>query len=324
MRIIGAIIALTLVASLGLAGASCVPTGPVPPAPAEEVLTGTVEVHVTDAPPDANVTSINVTVSGIEIHKAVAEQEQEQQGEGNGQIQQEEQAGQPGQQQGEWIPIEITGEKTFDLLLIKGLDELLATDEVDAGKYTQVRVTIDKVEVALGDNNPEEVKVPSGELKFVRPFDVVAGETTVIFLDFDADKSVTVTGAGKVIVKPVVKLTIQQGNATGPDGGPARVSEEESQEIARDYLIDSPTFKFDGIADSLELTATNTLRSPYSWEFVYEFESAHAGYGDRTGEVVLEVITPHTAGITVKRGEVTSAIMDEKWDMMKQELLSEE
>lgn len=46
---------------------------------------------------------------------------------------------------------------------------------------------------------------------FVRPFDVEEGETTVLLLDFDADKSVVVTGSGKVIVKPVVKLTVQQG-----------------------------------------------------------------------------------------------------------------
>ena len=323
MRIISAIIALTLVAGLGLAGASCVPTGKMPTPVPIGVPTGTVEVHVTDAPPDVSVTSINVTVSGIEIHRAVAEQEEERQGEGGGQLQEEEQERQEGQQQGGWIPIEITGENPFDLLQIEGLDELLAIDEVDAGKYTQVRVTVDKVEVALGDNPPEEATLPSGKLKFVRPFDVVAGETTVILLDFDADKSVTVTGAGKVIVKPVVKLTIQQGSSISPGDGLTAVSEDESQAIARDYLVNSPTFKFDGMADSLELTATNTLRSPYSWEFIYEFESAHAGYGDRTEQVVLEVITHHTARITVRRGEVTSAVMDETWDMMKQEMLSE-
>jgi hypothetical protein len=50
--------------------------------------------------------------------------------------------------------------------------------------------------------------VPSGELKFVRPFDVIAGVTTDVKLDFDAQKSVNVTGNGKVMVKPVVKLAI--------------------------------------------------------------------------------------------------------------------
>ncbi|MBA7712975.1 hypothetical protein ES703_121969 [subsurface metagenome] len=99
-------------------------------------------------------------------------------------------------------------------------------------------------------------------------------------------------------------------------------SEEESQEIAIEYLLNCPTFKFDGIEDSVRLVATNTLRGPNSWEFIYEFECLHAGYGNRSGQYVAEVITPHTARIIVVRGEVTSAIMDEKWDMMKQMMLS--
>ncbi len=98
-------------------------------------------------------------------------------------------------------------------------------------------------------------------------------------------------------------------------------SEEESQEIAIEYLLNCSTFKFDGIEDSVRLVATNTLRGPNSWEFIYEFECLHAGYGDRSGQYVAEVITPHTARIIVVRGEVTSAI-DEKWDMMKQMMLS--
>jgi inhibitor of cysteine peptidase len=37
---------------------------------------------------------------------------------------------------------------------------------------------------------------------------------------------------------------------------------------------------------------------------------------------VAEVITPHTAWIMVGEGEVVEAIMDEVWDMMKQEMLA--
>jgi len=182
---------LPLLASMAV---SCVPAGPMP--------TGRVEVHVTDAPPIYDVTSIMVTVSGVEIHKAAAEQEQEQGSSEQEQEQQEQGGG------GEWLPLDIVGDNPFDLLKIKGLDEVLATDEVEAGKYTQIRMTIEKVEVALGEGESQEATLPSGELKFVRPFDVVEGNTTVLLLDFDADKSVTPTGAGKVIVRPVVTLDI--------------------------------------------------------------------------------------------------------------------
>ena len=101
----------------------------------------------------------------------------------------------------------------------------------------------------------------------------------------------------------------------------ARVSKEESEEIARNYLLNSPTFKFDGIEDSLELAATYEATCPYCWQFVFEFQCRHAGYGDRTGQMLAEVITPHTAGITVDQGEVVSAIMDDQWDMIKQKMI---
>ena len=203
--------------------------------------------------------------------------------------------------------------------MIKGLEEVLAVEEIEAGKYTQIRLMVESVEVTLGDGEPVEAKVPSGELKFVRPFDVVEGETTVLLFDFDAEKSVTVTGKGNITVKPVVKLTVKQGEAQ--QQGISEVSEEESREIAEEFVEDSPTFVFDGIEDSLVLTDTLTLQGPYCWQFVFEFDSSHAGYGDRTGLTLAEVITPHQAVVTVEQGEVTDAVLDGEWDMLSQETL---
>jgi outer membrane murein-binding lipoprotein Lpp len=95
------------------------------------------------------------------------------------------------------------------------------------------------------------------------------------------------------------------------------------QTIARNFVINSPTFAFDGIEDTLELIASEELAAPNTWQYTYEFQSRHAGYGDRTGQMLLMVITPHEAVITVVNGEVASAIMDGKWDMIKQEMLAE-
>ena len=83
---------------------------------------------------------------------------------------------------------------------------MLGTQKLDAGKYTQVRLTVDSAQVTIGNGTPELATVPSGELKFVHPFDIVANKTTVILMDFDAEKSVNTAGNGKVMIKPVVKL----------------------------------------------------------------------------------------------------------------------
>lgn len=96
---------------------------------------------------------------------------------------------------------------------------------------------------------------------------------------------------------------------------------EESRAIAEDYLESSPTFAFDGIEGSIVLVGNETMRCPYCWAFEFEFECSHAGYGDRTGQYLAQVITPHTAWVAVHRGEVVQAVMDGVWDMMEQQMV---
>jgi hypothetical protein len=99
-------------------------------------------------------------------------------------------------------------------------------------------------------------------------------------------------------------------------------TEDESVLIAREFVKNSPTFKFDGIEKTLQHIETLTARCPSCWQFTFTFDSTHAGYGDRTNEILAQVITSHTARITVQEGQIVSAIMDEKWDMIQQTQLS--
>jgi len=109
-----------------------------------------------------------------------------------------------------------------------------------------------------------------------------------------------------------------------PDGTVTEVnpltemSKEGSQAIAEEFVRGSPTFNFDGIEKTLKLTKTLTARCPYCWSFTFEFDSRQAGYGDRTGKMLAQVITHHRAVIMVEQMEITSAVMDEKWDMLRQ------
>lgn len=49
------------------------------------------------------------------------------------------------------------------------------------------------------------------------------------------------------------------------------------------------------------------------------FETAHAGWGNRESTFVTQVITNHVMKITIVEGEVMSAIIDDIWDEIKQE-----
>jgi hypothetical protein len=103
--------------------------------------------------------------------------------------------------------------------------------------------------------------------------------------------------------------------------GPGGISQEESQEIALQYVINEPTFVFDGMGETLALVISTTLKCPYCWEFAYQFDCRQSGYGNRTGLMVAQVITSHAARIVVQEGKVTSAVMDGSWDMMGQKLI---
>ena len=97
------------------------------PSPATPQSTGTIEVRVTDAPPKYGVEEVNVTFSEVAVHKAADGEDGE----------------------GEWITIPIV-DGSFDLVELKkqDLEGLLASsDNVSAGKYTQLRVIVDTVEV---------------------------------------------------------------------------------------------------------------------------------------------------------------------------------
>lgn len=90
--------------------------------------------------------------------------------------------------------------------------------------------------------------------------------------------------------------------------------------IAKSFIINAPTFRFDGIIDTLNITDVKILESlPVQYVVTITFNSRHSGYGDRTGQILLQVITPHEAVVKVVDGNVVSAIIDDKWDELNQE-----
>lgn len=91
---------------------------------------------------------------------------------------------------------------------------------------------------------------------------------------------------------------------------------------AKEFIMNAPTFRFDGIKQTVNVTyvaeATVPPGTPAHVVVTITFESTHAGYGNRSGQVLAEVITPHTAVINVVGNEVTAAVLDGKWDELRQ------
>jgi hypothetical protein len=258
--------------------------------------TGTLQIMVTDAPPEEEVTSIMVTVESVEVHKAAAEQEQEQEQE-QGQEQNQEQEQEQEQQESAnnstnnstdeeagWLPLDIlAGNETFDLLQIQGIEEVLAVTELEPGKYTQIRMTISNVQIRLGGGNLTDVILPSGKLKFVRPFDIVEGQTTALLFDFDAEKSINVIGSGQIMFKPVIKLSMTTPQAIEPG--------------TKHVKIWTPSLPDGAVSTSYNatLTADGGL-VPYIWSIEK---------GTLPAELSLDPITGIISGVPTASGDFT-------------------
>jgi hypothetical protein len=179
---------LSILAALALIAAAAVVFGACASSetdsPTTQAAMGTVEIRATDAPAEG-VTSIMVTADNIQVHMADADEDS-------------------------WITV-VDEEKTFDLVEIEGAEVFLGEADVEVGQYTQIRLDVTEVIVTI-DGVETTARLPSGKMKVVGNWDVREGETTVLTLDFEADKFVVVTGQGDAEVRQVIKLEVTHGD----------------------------------------------------------------------------------------------------------------
>ena len=146
---------------------------------------------------DPEVASVPVTVAGVDVHHAGS---------------------------GGWRTV-LEGPVSFDLIALSGVEAVLAAGPLEAGRYTQVRLRVVDVEVTRA-GKLAKAEVPGDALKLVGTFVLEPGETTIVTLDFDVEKSLLERGGGTpllrrvLVFKPVVKLLIgepgQPGQPTVP------------------------------------------------------------------------------------------------------------
>jgi hypothetical protein len=141
--------------------------------------TGTLVLQITDAPA-INIEKAEIIISAIAVHMAGA-----------------------GNETG-WTTV-VAEAKTFDLIAIKDVKELLGSKELTPGKYTQIRLSIDSAKVTI-NGTEYTLEVPSDKIKLVNEFDIVAGQETTLTLDFDAQESIKADGKDVYKMTPTIKV----------------------------------------------------------------------------------------------------------------------
>ncbi|MFB5628302.1 MAG: hypothetical protein ACE5R5_08930 [Nitrosarchaeum sp.] len=106
------------------------------------------------------------------------------------------------------------------------------------------------------------------------------------------------------------------------------ITQEEKEryramDVARQYVISSPTFAYDGLFETLDVEHVSIMESfPIQYRIKINFDSSHGGYGNREGQMLTQVITPHNIDIVVSDGKVISAVTDQTWDEINHQYVS--
>jgi hypothetical protein len=225
---------------------------------------------------------------------------------------------------------------TVNLLdLVNGVREDLGLVDLEAGRYTQMRLIIGQAPQSgainiLSQAHPyanyvvdlndvyHELKVPSGSqsgYKIVGGFDINANSTTELILDFDACRSVVVAGnSGQWLLKPTVKVkypdedALIEGRVTDSNGGVSGA------------LVSAQVFTSTGpLEDHVEIQASTVTDSNGYYELFVEdgtytlvvFSPDHATQSKTVtagpGAVVTENISLTPRGMGTFTGTVTIA-----------------
>jgi hypothetical protein len=139
--------------------------------------TGNLRLLAIDAPPPpGNVEQIFLTVNEIRVHKT-----------GGG-----------------WMTISDTPVTLDFLQLVNGVTGILADEELPVGKYTQLRLILERENEIVIDGETYPLVVPSGQqtgVKINLDFEILENEIIEIVVDFDASKSIVWT-PGNYKLKP--------------------------------------------------------------------------------------------------------------------------
>ncbi len=212
-RVLGVVFGLLALAGLSACGGSGAGNAP---------AAGTVTLAMTDAPAD-ELTALTVTIDSATL------------------------IGEDGPVS---IPLPDGDPITLNLLDLDGINQILATASVPAGRYSKLRLEIRDATVTWPDETVEPVTIVANgkvDLNLQGHVEVLDGGSLTIQLDFSAEDSLklTETGNGRLILRPQIFVTAGL-DAGDPDNPPL----DDVRGVVASVDADARTFDLHTVAGS--------------------------------------------------------------------------
>jgi hypothetical protein len=188
------------------------------------------EIRLTDAPGDYE--AVYVDIQGVEINS---------------------ESGESG-----WKQLEVN-KGVYNLIeFTNGMDTLLATAILPAGKIEQIRLKLGDQNTVVIDGDIKDLTTPSGQQSGVKlnvHAELLEGITYKLWLDFDAARSVVETGSGKLNLKPVIRTYTEaqsgaiKGVVTPAESLPAVFAITGVDTVATTYADETGKFLLQGVPE---------------------------------------------------------------------------
>lgn len=185
------------------------------------------------------------------------------------------------EQQEEWQTISTQPMRVDLLKLDNGADTLLGTAQLETGTYNQLRMVLGTNNEVISDGTSYTLTIPSGQesgYKVNLNADVVDDSTVTKIIDFDAARSIAVTGNEQYILNPVLHAfdPDETGALTGqivPQGVPTLVSAQIGNEIlATTYVEEDGMFMLRGLDENVYKLLVQPNSQQYADTTLFEQE----------------------------------------------------